>query len=430
MKLNRMSPKNKITSAWRNAKKATLAVASLGVAAAITGGCLQRPIVPAVPKTNNVYVDQIRQTAVDKIDLLFMIDNSISMADKQAILKEAVPVLVGRLIQPVCVDADGAPVGGSVDVATGTCATGEPEFNAIKDIHIGVVSSSLGSHGGQVCSDVTGNPRLDDHAHLMGAVAGLPSWNGLGFLAWDPTGMKNTPAGESDPDALTKEFQDHVTNAGENGCGYEASLEAWYRFLIDPDPPQSVEKGTDNLSAKVGTDDVTLAARDAFLRPDSLVAIVMLSDENDCSIIDEGQGWLVGLQQTGGTPFQMPRATAACATNPNDVCCRSCASSEGGGPPAGCTDLASDTECAKGGNLSAVEDNLNLRCYEQKRRFGFNLLYPTKRYVDGLTSNTVPDRTGTAVPNPLYVGEGDKPPRDKSLVFLAGIVGVPWQDIS
>ena len=66
--------------------------------AALTAGCLDRPVAPAVPKTSNVYVDEIRQTAVDKIDLLFMIDNSISMADKQAILADAVPLPVSRLV--------------------------------------------------------------------------------------------------------------------------------------------------------------------------------------------------------------------------------------------------------------------------------------------------------------------------------------------
>jgi hypothetical protein len=34
---------------------------------------------------------------------------------------------------------------------------------------------------------------------------------------------------------------------------------------------------------------------------------------------------------------------------------------------------------------------------------------------------------GAPVSNPIYTGS---PPRDKSLVFLAGIVGVPWQDVA
>src|SRR5687767_15961583 len=136
MMLNPTSPQNKLTRTWTAVKNAALGVASLAAAAAITGGCLQRPVEPAEPKTNNIYVDEIRQTAVDKIDLLFMIDNSISMADKQAMLASAVPDLVKRLITPICVDADDQPVGGNAD-ADGKCITGSPEFNPIKDIHVG-----------------------------------------------------------------------------------------------------------------------------------------------------------------------------------------------------------------------------------------------------------------------------------------------------
>ena len=434
MMLNRTSP-NKLTRTWDAVRKAALGVASLAGAAAITGGCLQRPVEPQDPRTNNVYVDQIRQTAVDKIDLLFMIDNSISMADKQEILKDAVPVLVNRLIAPNCVDAMGAPTGGVVD-GNGDCANGEPEFNAIKDIHIGIVTSSLGGHGGEVCNNVAANPMLDDRAHMLGSVrAGLPQWNGQGFLAWDPLQTKNNPPGEGNGTALITSFSDHVTQSGEQGCGYEASLEAWYRFLVDPEPPNSVSqqggvtvKEKDANGAPV-LDQTILAQRDAFLRPDSLVAIVMLTDENDCSIIDEGQGWLVGLQTNDGAPFQMPRATEACAADPNNACCRSCASNEAGGPPAGCGALTADPECAKG-SLTLMEDNLNLRCYEQKRRFGFDLLYPTQRYVNGLTATEVPGQDGTLLANPLYTPKGDKPARDSSLVFLAGIVGVPWQDVA
>src|SRR5687767_13325107 len=86
-------------SAWATWVRRGLA--GLGAVAAVTGlatGCLDRPVVPSDPKTSNVFVSQIRSTAVDKIDLLFMIDNSVSMADKQAILKDAVPLLLQRLI--------------------------------------------------------------------------------------------------------------------------------------------------------------------------------------------------------------------------------------------------------------------------------------------------------------------------------------------
>ena len=47
-------------------------------------------------------------TVASKIDLLLMIDNSRSMADKQEILGAAVPDLVERLANPPCVDPSGA----------------------------------------------------------------------------------------------------------------------------------------------------------------------------------------------------------------------------------------------------------------------------------------------------------------------------------
>src|SRR5688500_8961314 len=40
--------------------------------------------------------------APDKLDLLFMIDNSISMSDKQEILRLAVSDLMDRLVNPIC----------------------------------------------------------------------------------------------------------------------------------------------------------------------------------------------------------------------------------------------------------------------------------------------------------------------------------------
>jgi hypothetical protein len=174
---------------------------------------------------------------------------------------------------------------------------------------------------------------------------------------------------------------------------------------------------------------VLLQQRAQFLRPDSIVAIIMLSDENDCSVIDHGIGYLVGNTDEGA----MPRATSRCDTNPNDPCCMSCVQANW---PTECVDPLSDPNCQAGlfhGDVDSTQDRLNLRCYDQKRRFGLNFLHPTSRYVDGLTSLEVTTRNGDSAPNPLYASNPNYPdlePRgNSSLVFLAGIVGVPWQDI-
>jgi hypothetical protein len=362
-----------------------------------------------------------------------MIDNSISMADKQDILADAVPLLVQRLITPICVkpcgandncseqqQKDGIPTGASSD-DTGKCADGGPEFNPIHDIHIGVVTSSLGSHGAAGAKDVCVAPDDNDHAQLLGTVRMLNSYQNQGFLKWDTTKpAKYNPPGDSDSMAFNTKFTEMVKSSGEHGCGYEASLESWYRFLIDPEPPQQIVLNKDQ-TARDGLDQTILDQRKAFLRPDSLVAVIMLSDENDCSIVDEGYGWLIARSSS------MYRSTSQCAANPNDPCCQSCVEQAAN---AGCPAINTDSECAKGSTLPMDADNLNLRCWQQKRRFGFELLYPTARYSQGLISHTVPDRSGKMVQNPLFAAGDGKASRDNGLVFLAGIIGVPWQDIA
>jgi hypothetical protein len=165
-----------------------------------------------------------------------------------------------------------------------------------------------------------------------------------------------------------------------------------------------------------GTDQVVLAQRADFLRPDSRVVILMLANQNDCSIQDGGFGWIAAQLQNGnGSAFHMPKARQECATNPNDPCCLSCAQDQ-----MGCQE---DPSCAT--PVDPLDDNVNLRCFDQKRRFGIDFLYPIERYRAALTEGLVADRDGALVKNPLFAGG-----RAKEDVFLIGIVGVPWQDIA
>lgn len=414
----------------RIARRSFTRAAPLALAAATAAlgtSCLERPVTRQRPTTSNQYVDTVKLSAVDKIDLLFMVDSSKSMADKQLILEAAVPALLKRLITPDCLDASEESTGQrAVD---GVCPAGmHPEFRPIDDIHVGVISSSLGAAGGDGC-------KMSDLAQLVPTVPimGRPplgSWNGTGFLAWDPDGTKNSPAGENDLVRLVEGFREHIVGTGETGCGFEASLEAWYRFLIDPDPPLDISLApppndpTSNARVAVrgATNTALLEQRANFLRPDSLLAIIMLSDENDCSILDlDGtQGFLAT-----NTNVRMPRASSACAEDPNAPCCRTCAAPA----PSGCPSNEEDSECQKPA-FQPVEDDRNLRCFDQKRRFGLDLLHPVERYVRGLRDDTVPDRQGKPVPNPIYAAPPGMAPRDRGLVFLAGIVGVPWQDIA
>jgi hypothetical protein len=377
------------------------------------------------------------QAKSHKVDLLFVVDNSLAMADKQAFLAGSVPQLLNRLVVPNCVDGNGNAIAGLTADSSGNCSQGTPEFTPVDDLHIGVVTSSLGCRG-YPCT----NPRDDDHGRLVGSLRNTgttadgtdiayPTYDDLGFLAWDAQGTGDNPQGPglTDKGALIVYLQKMIAAAGEQGCCYESPHEAWYRFLVDPEPPSDIQlqnlagQGSVSVAITNPPDQAVLTQRAAFLRPDSSVLIVVVSDENDCSVIDYGQGWLVA----GGN---IPRPTSQCATNPNDPCCRSCA--EPGDQYKDCPAPASDPNCnaddRDGNGPGFIGQKYNvpcLRCWQNKRRFGFDLLFPMQRYVNALTEATIANRAGALVQNPLLAGG-----RSPSLVTLVGIVGVPWQDLT
>jgi hypothetical protein len=380
---------------------------------------------------------------VDKIDIVLGIDNSRSMADKQQILSLALADLVQSLANPPCIDATTmAPAATQPAGPADACPAGsQREFRPISDIHVGVVTTSLGGHGSDACPNTetfscagaATNATNNDHGHLLTRQdpcggGTIPTYGGNGFLAWDPAG-KNTPPGETNLGNLAAGIKDLVLGAGQIGCGYESQLESWYRFLVDPEPYQTITIDSQGRAAPMGVDNVLLSQRAAFLRPDSLLAILMLSDENDCSIKEYGQFYFAAQQRDPGNPnknFFLPPARSECATNPNDKCCASC----GQAVPAGCP---VDPVCGTS-MLDAKTDDVNLRCFDNKRRFGIDFLYPVDRYVQGLSSPTVPDRQGNLVPNPIFTdlnpSAGNGAVRDQGLVVLSGIVGVPWQDLA
>ena len=431
----------------RTYTRGAVGLVALGALGLIAPACLDRPVAPQQPSTSKLSTQLYKNQKVDKIDLLIMIDNSASMADKQKILAAAVPDLVGRLTNPVCVDRETRAQTGQPPSGT-PCADGsEREFEPVVDIHIGVITSSIGGHGADSCSNIptqNWNPRQEDMAHLVtrGKPTDPVTWNNKGFLNWDPTGKKSSPPGESNADTLSENFTLMVRGADQDGCGFEASLEAWYRFLVDPAPyarmvPVPCFDGDTGNQCRgpQDVDNVVLQQRADFLRQDSLLAVIMLSDENDCSVMDWGQNFL-SLQALDGTgSFHLARGTDACLTDPWDANCKSCWEVKPDDFP----------ECAAGWAAPEKDDTLNLRCFNQKRRFGIDFLQPIRRYVDGLSEAKFADGTINPVfctafetkPNPddpastiIDRTKCTKVLRDGSLVFLAGIVGVPWQDIA
>jgi hypothetical protein len=385
------------------------------------------------------HVALIRDPKIKSIDLLFMIDNSSSMVDKQTILATAVPELVGRLIEPKCIDSTtGRVVGPAVN---GVCAIGVLEFEPVKDIHIGIVTSSIGNHGASgVCEDAIdislgrSDPHNNDQGRLVARGTGgtsVPTFLNKGFLYYNPS----IPGGLASAAAVVTPFADMVKGVGQHGCGYEASLESVYRFLIDPEPYATIRIDTSiggfGQALLNGTDTMLLQQRKDFLRPDSLVSIVLVTDENDCSIVDGGQGFYPILPPLPGTGRSVLKGgTSVCRDNPNDKCCFNCGQQAA---PVGCAPAQNDPACQQG-ELRVIDDQPNLRCFNQKQRYGVDFLYPVQRYIDGFTKPLVPNRKSEMVANPLFADlsctSGCPSQRDKGLVFVTGIVGVPWQDIA
>jgi hypothetical protein len=205
----------------------------------------------------------------------------------------------------------------------------------------------------------------------------------------------------------------------QHGCGLEAQLESWYRFLVQPDPWQSITRSSDPVpkAQYEGVDATLLKMRHDFLRPDSLVAVVQLTDEED-SWSDPmwlgGYGWTArtgnfpgGLNDNSGAG---PRGTHECDADPTSPDCVSCAfdttkpmSHELVSADANCQACAGGTSgCPKPGWWTpavssppiAAADGLNVRYGEQtmRRRYGFDSTHAVQRYVDGLRSTLVPDR--------------------------------------
>ncbi len=439
--------------------------------------CLTRPVESANPNLKTTFTNVINTNTISKIDLLFDIDNSASMGDKQVYLQAAIPDLITRLINPDCVDPTTMADTGVASV-NGACAAGtQVEFPPVHDLHIGIVSSSLGQRLGDACDPAAMalapfanlSAHNDDHAYLLSrsltyaangsaATEGSVADASQGFLYWYPATMANSAAPQGTPitnsATLQTDFTSLVGGVGVFGCGIESQLETWYRFLVQPDPYSSLTSngGKANWS---GVDQTVLQQRADFLRPDSLVAIVVLSDENDSeidvrSIGQQGYNWMA-------SSFTPPRGTSQCGAdgvggNPADPNCVSCAQLSASAQ-------ASDSNC-KQGAYPATNPNdwgydLNLRHVHTKAKYGLDPQFPIQRYLNGLTSPTVPDRNGeypvdskgtmassyqgmNDCTNPLFSGQlptggtdsktlCNLPPgtRTKDLIFYAHIGGVP-----
>jgi hypothetical protein len=182
------------------------------------------------PVGSSVYTKSIPVSA--DIDLLFVIDNSASTRDKQTIFANNFPNFVAAL--------DRFP-------------TGRP------NVHIGVVTSSVDigvdGFGGQ-CHPASGQSGVLQNASRDPLFTCTPPATDK-YLAdvARPDGGRATNYSGTLADALSC-----ISHVDDSGCGFEAPLEAMKRALDGTHPENA-----------------------GFLRSGAFLAIVILTDEDDCS---------------------------------------------------------------------------------------------------------------------------------------------------
>ncbi len=278
---------------------------AIGAAIALSTGatsCLERPVTTPCPEGQRGLSEVIQNSSIEKLDLLVAVDNSGSMEENQANIMAQLGPLIDQLTNPRCLSRS-VPGGGALHECSASNPDDVPQYPAVQDVHVGVITTDLGTPGFRVagCDDTD---RGDDgrlnpirngfamQAHLPWAprrpdaaaappgfrpaacandINQFPSFitfcSNAADLSCDVAGANATTR---DPLVFADWFK---CNAGiyVNGCGLEAQLESVWRALIQNDARAIPGNAAPNAG---------------FVREDALLAIVMLSDEEDGSVRD------------------------------------------------------------------------------------------------------------------------------------------------
>ncbi len=186
------------------------------------------------------------------LDVLLMVDNSNSMTEEQASLAAQIPRMA-RVLATGDLDGDGAQ-----------------DFPALASVRVGTVSSDMGTGGYTIptcaAADFGDDGVLRTAPRSGGACAGTyPSYAELRA---------------DDPSADVEGFVHHVSCVAEmgiGGCGFEQQLDAVLKALTPAGSPIRFHAGTSGHAD---------GANAGFLRPGSVLATILLTDENDCSVAD------------------------------------------------------------------------------------------------------------------------------------------------
>ncbi|MBI5502074.1 MAG: hypothetical protein HY907_17660 [Deltaproteobacteria bacterium] len=185
--------------------------------------------------------EQVREPGLTKLDIVLLVDNSGSMAQEQEALALQFPGLLGELLDPP--DSDGDT---------------RPDHAPIEDLNLGVISSDMGTAGFRVTTCVWAD--VGDDGCMRHHPVALP----CGYHSY-PTWLARNPE-NADTYPVERMIEDFgcLATLGTTGCGFEQQLKAMRGALTADLAPGACNAG--------------------FLRNDSLLALIWLTDEEDCSV--------------------------------------------------------------------------------------------------------------------------------------------------
>ncbi|WAS98790.1 vWA domain-containing protein [Nannocystis punicea] len=282
-------------------------IVSLPLVTGLLTGCLEHPLKKVTYDKTQVDVITVNVQLNKDVDILFVIDNSGSMADEQATLSKNFEAFIGVLERkdvdanyrigitttdsgnPLCKGSQTTPEGGKLVLSS-----------CLDRMELGDFTFNMDDYG-YACSDYC---KLDD-AMLTDRIKPTETQYSDGEVAprrWIERieGQTNLP-----DDVTTVEAFQCFGPQGVSGCGMESHLESMYLALAQA---SAVDSPTNY----------------GFLRDQAILSVVFITDELDCSYNPEF-GEIFTTDKTFWENPDDPQATSAVCFNAGVKC-------EGTGP--------------------------------------------------------------------------------------------------
>jgi hypothetical protein len=259
--------------------------AALSAALPALWACVSRKLEPPDVTPQQTFTKRFPQSINRDVDLLFLIDDSSSMKNSQDNLLANFPEFMRRL---------------------------EGFQGGLPNVHIAVISSDMGDGGNGMCGGKAG---IFQYAP-RGSCSATNLQSGATFIS--------NVGGVANYTGSLEDVFECIAELGDMGCGYEQQFAAITRAL-----------GADGQAAP--------AENQGFLRDDAYLAIVMITNEDDCSSAVGGGFYQPQvLSSQLGTAFRCNEFGHLCdgappaRYAPNDpmtdiVTYQSCVSAEGSG---------------------------------------------------------------------------------------------------